>query len=122
MTLHVAERAHAANVVELELSGRLRREDTRDLIPQFERVFETHGSVRVLVDMTRLRDWIPGLLWDDLPVEALRYPHLERIAVVGASRWQDAMATFSRPFRGARVRYFDLGEIGAAREWLEKPE
>jgi len=122
MTLHVADRARGANLVELQLSGKLGREDTRDLIPRFERVFETHGSVRVLVDMTRLRDWIPGLLWGDLPVEALRYPHLERIAVVGDRRWQEAMATFCRPFRGARVRYFDPGEVDAAREWLEKPD
>ena len=119
MTLRVADRVRPTNVVELRLSGKLLRDDTRDLIPQFEQVFKDYGSVRVLVDMSQLREWLPGLLWDDLPVEALRYPHLDRIAIVGDRRWQDAMATFSRPFRGARVRYFDLGEVEAARFWLE---
>jgi len=119
MTLHVAERTRAPNVIELRLSGKLNRHDTRDLVPRFERVFESYGSVRVLVDMAELRAWIPGILWDDLPVEALRYPHLERIAFVGDQKWQEAMATFSRPFSGARVRYFDSGEIEAARAWIE---
>ena len=122
MTLRVADRARATSIVELRLSGKLHRDDTRDVIPQLEKVFEDTGCVRVLVDMTDLRTWIPGILWGDLPVEALRYPHLDRIAVVGDRRWQDAMATFSRPFRHARVRYFDLGEVEAAREWLEKPD
>jgi hypothetical protein len=121
MTLHVAERTRAPSVVEVKLSGKLHRDDTRSLIPRFERVFEAHGSVRVLVDMTQLRGWIPGLLWEDLPVEALTYSHLERLAVVGDPRWQEAMATFCRPFSGARVRYFDLGDIDSARSWLEGP-
>jgi hypothetical protein len=121
MTLQFAERTGAPNVVEAKLSGKLKRDDTRSLIPRFEHVFEAHGSVRVLVDLSDLRGWIPGLLWGDLPVEALRYPHLERIAVVGDPKWQEAMATLSRPFRGARVRYFDLGEIDSARAWLEGP-
>jgi hypothetical protein len=121
MTLRVADRTHAPNLVEVTFSGKLSRDDTRNLIPRFERIFEAHGSVRLLVDMTQLRGWIPGILWEDLPVEALRYSHLECIAVVGDQKWQDAMATFSRPFSGARVRYFGLGDIDGARSWLEGP-
>src|SRR5205814_3627233 len=45
MTLRVADRVRATNVVELRLSGTLHRDDTRDLIPQFERVFKEYGSV-----------------------------------------------------------------------------
>jgi hypothetical protein len=121
MTSQAAERARAPHVIELSLSGKLSRDQTRDLIPRFERVFESYGSVRLLVDMTRLRGWTPGILWEDLPAETLHYSHVDRIAVVGDRKWQLAMAAFCRPFSAARVRYFDQGDVESARAWIEGP-
>jgi hypothetical protein len=43
---------------------------------------------------------------------------IERLAMVGETKWQHGMATFCKPFTKATIRYFDHAEAGAARKWL----
>ena len=38
--------------------------------------------------------------------------------MVGENKWQQVMATLSKPFTKAAIRYFDHTNITAARQWL----
>jgi hypothetical protein len=41
---------------------------------------------------------------------------MERLAMVGETRWQHGMATFCKPFTTATVHYFDCADAAAARK------
>jgi hypothetical protein len=59
-------------------------------------------------------------LWKDTKVDARHFNDIERLALVGESRWQKGMAVFCRPFTTAHVRYFDRSHLAEAREWIEE--
>ena len=43
---------------------------------------------------------------------------IERLAIVGESKWQEGMASFCKPFTKAKIQYFDHAHIDAARQWV----
>ena len=45
---------------------------------------------------------------------------IERLAIVGESKWQQGMAAFCKPFTKATVRYFDHCQIDEARQWVRE--
>jgi hypothetical protein len=44
---------------------------------------------------------------------------IERVALVGETKWQQAMALLSKAFTAGKIRYFDRTELDQARAWLD---
>src|ERR1700677_4411284 len=94
-------------IIEVKLSGKLTKEDYEDFLPEVERLIKQHGKVRMLVKMHDFHGWTLGGLWQDLKFDVKHFTHVERLALVGDSKWEAGMATFCKPFTTAKVRYFD---------------
>jgi hypothetical protein len=62
--------------------------------------------------------WTAGALWEDIKFDARHFKDIERVALVGETKWQQGMAVFCKPFTAARIRYFDHAAIDQARAWL----
>ena len=43
---------------------------------------------------------------------------LERIAIVGAKKWEQWMRSVMKPFTTALINYFDLADREKAMEWI----
>jgi hypothetical protein len=43
---------------------------------------------------------------------------IERLALVGESRWEAGMAGFCKPFTLATIRYFDSSKMDEAHNWI----
>ncbi len=106
-------------LLEVEVSGKLRQEDYRQFVPEFEGLIQKHGKLRVLFVMKDFHGWEPAALWEDIKFDARHFADLERIAMVGDKAWEKAMSLFCRPFTTAKVRYFDQSAITEARTWLD---
>jgi hypothetical protein len=104
----------------LYVSGTLTSADYELLAPQFERLIAQHGKIRMLFDMTDFHGWNAGAAWDDLKLDIKHHADIERIAVVGDKKWQHVIATLSKPFTKAAIRYFDHNDAAAARAWLDE--
>jgi SpoIIAA-like len=83
-----------------------------------ERLVKAHGKIRMLVEMHDFHGWTVGALWEDIKFDVKHFSDIERVAMVGESKWQHGMAVFCKPFTAAEVRYFDRSEIEQARMWL----
>ena len=55
-----------SNVVELTVTGKLRRADYDELIPLLEAQIERHGKIRVLFQMIDFHGWDLAGFWADL--------------------------------------------------------
>lgn len=106
-------------ILETHVSGRLVREDYRQFVPRFEQLLQSHGKLRLLFEMSNFHGWDAEALWDDLKFDVKHFNDIERVAMVGERKWQQWMATFSKPFTAAAVRYFDRTERAQAVAWLE---
>ena len=106
-------------ILEVRGSGKLTHEDYQQFTPEFERLVQKHGKVRILFEMVDFHGWQPGAIWDDLKLDVKHFADIERLAMVGDKQWEKGMSMFCKPFTTAEVRYFDKTQAAAAEAWLE---
>jgi len=121
MTVAVCEQV-VGNVFEVSVSGKLAKEDYEHFVPLMEEAIRQHGKVRLLVIMHDFHGWSAGALWQDIKFDVKHFNHIERLALVGESKWEHGMSVFCKPFTTASVRYFDRSDTQAARDWIASTE
>ena len=104
----------------VKVSGKLVKTDYERFVPRFERLVREHGKLRLLFDMTGFHGWEVSAAWEDFKFGVEHFADIERLAMVGETRWQRGMATFCKPFTKAKIRYFDHADAAAARKWLDE--
>lgn len=107
-------------VLAFRLSGMLHAADYSTFVPSIESAIERHGRLRLLLQFENFHGWDVGALWSDVKFRAQHFDDIERIAFVGESRRDKAVATLVRPFTTAELRYFDVMELAEAWAWLEE--
>ncbi len=108
-----------AQVLVLEIRGKLEHADYEKLVPQLEAWLAEHGRIRCLVDMREFQGLEPRAIWDELKFDIRHAKDIDRCAVLGDRRWEAWMTQLSKAlFRTAKIRYFHDVEPEAALEWL----
>jgi len=108
--------------VEIQIHGVLTAADYEYFVPEVEKLIATHGKLRMLVEMLDFHGWTIGALWEDMKFDCKHFSDIERLAIVGDSSWEKAMASFCTPFTSAKIQYFDKSDLGGARQWLAMDE
>jgi hypothetical protein len=119
MSIQLSEE-NGGKVLSVHVSGKLAKADYEHFVPEFERLVQQHGKLRVLFDMTDFHGWEAGALWEDTKFAIHHFDDIARIAMVGEKKWQHGMASFCKPFTKATVRYFDHAGAAEARKWLDE--
>lgn len=119
MPVHLNHDTHH-KYLEVRIDGKLHRDDYEELAPTVERLIDEHGRIRLLVVLHDFHGWDAGALWEDVKFDLKHFSDVERLAIAGESAWQRGMAIFCRPFTTAKVRYFPIEELPAAREWISQ--
>ncbi|MDR3455935.1 MAG: STAS/SEC14 domain-containing protein [Verrucomicrobiae bacterium] len=108
-------------VLAIQVSGKLTMADYVYFAPEFERLVQLNGNVRVLFDLAGFDGWETSALWEGIKFDVKHFADVERIAMIGETRWEKGMATFAKPFTKATIRYFDHAKTAEARKWLGEP-
>jgi len=108
------------NILHVRITGKLTSQDYLEFVPDIERQVRQHGKLRMLVELHDFLGWDAGGLWQDVKFDAKHFKHIERLAIVGESKWHEGMTKFCRPFTTAQIRYFDStsDQAETARQWL----
>ena len=115
-TLEIAN----GRIVKIITSGKLSKASYDFLTPNLDSLVERHGKIRIFIEMTRFKGWTLGAAWEDLKLGCKHFNHIERIAIVGDRQWEKAMVKLCRPFTRARIRYFDIGDLPDANDWIHE--
>jgi hypothetical protein len=100
--------------------GKLVKADYERFLPQFAERSQRPGKLRLLFDIIGFEGWDASALWDEIKFDLEHAGDFERVATVGDSKWERAMAALIKPFAKAKTRYFDATQYAAAREWLSE--
>ena len=117
MTIQLKEE-HDGKILEVRVSGRLARRDYQRFVPEFGRLVQQHGKIRVLFEMANFRGWERAALWDDIKFDLKHFAASNGWQWSARKEWQKGMSAFCRPFTTARIRYFDRTDWSAAHAWL----
>lgn len=104
--------------LEVRATGKLTKEFYEAFVPVVEEQIKEFGKVRILFAMHDFHGWTAGALWEDLKFDMKHWHDIERLAIVGESKWEKGMASFCKPFTKATIKYFDESQLEEARSWL----
>jgi hypothetical protein len=105
-------------IVTIKASEKLSKADYDRFVPEFERIAQARGPVRMLIELDDFRGWdLPGL-WEELKFDTTHQSDLGRVAIVGEKAWQEWATRLSKPFFKAEIRYFESDQATDARAWL----
>ena len=113
------ENSASGEVLEVHLSGKLERADYEKFSPIVEGMIRDHGKVRMLVILEDFHGWKASALWEDIKFDVKHFNDVERLALVGETKWEQGMATFCKPFTTAKVKFFSHEQLAEARQWVE---
>lgn len=111
--------AGTGKVLEVKISGKLTKEDYLVFVPEVERLIKANGKIRILLQMHDFHGWELSALWQDIKFDVKHFGDIERLAMVGESKWEAGMATFCKPFTTAKIKYFPETQLADARTWIE---
>lgn len=77
-----------------------------------------HAKPRVLFEIHDLHGWTTGALWADIKFDFNHWRDIERLAIVGESKWEKSMVMFCLPFTTANVQYFEHSKLSDAKTCL----
>lgn len=117
MSVELSEVQHG-NVLEIQVTGKLDKEAYELFLPSVESQIKECGKIRILFSMHDFHGWDAGAMWQDIKFDAKHFNDIERLAIVGETKWEHGMAIFCKPFTTAKIRYFDQSDVEAARQWL----
>ncbi len=106
------------DLIEVKMSGKLHKGDYDEFVPGIEAIIERAGKVRFLMIMEDFHGWDMAAVWEDTKFDMKHHSDIARLAMVGDAKWEEWMAKVCRPFVGANIKYFDISELDAAREWI----
>jgi hypothetical protein len=109
----------AGNVLSVRVEGKLTNEAYEQLVPTVDKLIEEHGSLRILFEMHDFHGWTLSAMWEDMKFDLAHWKDIERLAIVGESKWEAGMAVFCKPFTKAKIQYFDVANLDEARAWIE---
>ena len=102
----------------LHIHGKLEKEDYQRFVPLAEESIKSHGKVNLLIKISNFQGWSPAALWEDLKFDVRHYSDVSRLALVGNDSSQEWLATLSKPFTGAEVKFYGENETDAAQQWV----
>ncbi len=108
----------ADGISKVRVTGTVQEEDFPGFTSGFERLVSRHHKLRIFFDMSEFKGWSAGALWPEIKFDSQHFSEIERLAAVGSKAWEQGLMGFAKPFTNATIRYFDVAEAGAAREWL----
>jgi len=107
-----------AHTIGFRLIGKLHDEDYKKFVPLVDAEIAKEGKVNMLAQFHDFHGWDAKALWDDIKFSTTHCTKFKKIALVGEKSWEKWMAKVCKPFTMAKIKYFDVSEIEAAKKWL----
>ncbi len=106
------------NVIALKVDDKVKKEDYEKIIPVLDTMIREYGKIRCLAEVSEMSSVEPAAFWKDLKFSLKHADKFEKVAVVGAKSFINALSKLSSPFTSAEVKTFDKDEIVKAAEWI----
>jgi hypothetical protein len=112
----------AGKALEVRVIGQVKHADYEHSVPEFERLVNRHGKLRILFNIVDFAGWEGATLWDNIKFNVNLLSGIERLAMIGGKMWEQWLSVFCKPFTAAEIRAFEPTQEVEARAWLVPSE
>ncbi|MEO9124244.1 MAG: STAS/SEC14 domain-containing protein [Microcoleus sp.] len=84
---------NSGKLLVVDVTGKLTKTDYDHFVPEFDRLIQEYGKLRLLFDMTDFHGWEVSAIWEDLKLGIRHFADIEKLAMVGETKWEQGMAT-----------------------------
>ncbi|HTM07843.1 MAG TPA: STAS/SEC14 domain-containing protein [Verrucomicrobiae bacterium] len=110
----------AGPIVTAKITGELSKADVAQIQNIARAAIQRCGKISALLFFDQFRGWKTEPGWGDLTFLNEHDKNIEKIAIVGETRWKDDISAFlAKGFRHAAVYFFLPSEPYKARQWLK---
>lgn len=106
------------NIVYSVAIEKLNDEDYNKLIPVLNHKIGAYETIRWYFEMRDFDGWSVSAAWRDIKFDFKNKEHLEKVAMVGAKKWEEAITQFMKLFTSTEIRFFELEEREEAQKWI----
>ena len=111
-----------SGVVEIEVEGRISREEFDHVAARLEAFIASHGKVRLLEVIRDFEGIDARAFWDDLKFSLRHLNDFSRCAIVTRAKWIRAWSNVVGSIYHCELAHFEPHQIDEARAWLVRPE
>ena len=108
----------ADKLLHVKVTGKLTKESYETFAPLVDQLIQEQGKLSVLFEMHDFHGWTAGAMWEDIKFDFKHWKDLERLAIVGESKWENGMSVFCKPFTSAKIQYFEHNQLAEALKWV----
>ncbi len=110
----------SGNVLGFKVVGTISKDDYATMVPQVESLIASEGTIRLLCDLTDFK-WEEVSAWGaDMRFGREHKDKIEKLAIVGDSRWQSWLSKLADPFFAGESQYFEVTNEDQAWDWLKE--
>lgn len=111
--------SEAGGILTARVTGKLTQPELASLQKSAAEAIRRHGKVRILVIAETFHGWEKGGNWEDDSFQSENDPHIEKMAIVGDSKWEDLAVIFvAKGLRSFPIEFFSTADLSKARAWL----
>jgi hypothetical protein len=108
----------AGSALGYRITGKLDREEMRQITDELEGTIAAHGKVRVLIDLQTFPYGDLGALWEDLKFDVKHARDLDRIALLGGREIEKWATNIFAALTFTDCRVFEPEQLDRAWDWL----
>lgn len=105
-------------LIALEITDKIKKEDVEKIHTIIHKILENHKKVYFYFELKNFKGYEFGGLWADLKVDIAHFSDYGKMAFVGERKWHEWAAKATGIFSESEVKYYELDEKKAAKEWI----
>ncbi len=106
------------NLIAIEIDGKVRKEDYQMITPLINGRVKDYGKIRMYIEIETIEGVESAALKEDLKTYIRHFNHMEKIVVVGNTKWQKLWSKLASPFISGEMKYYSHEEVTDAVRWI----
>jgi hypothetical protein len=109
---------HEIDTIATRVSGKITSDEFNRLKKEITEKIQLYEKVNWYYEMTEFEGWDWKAFFADIAFSLRNTSRFKKIAFIGETKVENIMAQVSKLFTPAEVKYFDVTEREAARDWI----
>lgn len=105
--------------VEFVMNGHLSKADYDSVVAPLQNFIDAHGKIQMIEVIESFTGFDPAVLMPGMQFDIQNIKHISHVALVTDIGWMSPIAQATSTLLPTKIRSFALGDLKAARAWLD---